>query len=44
MGDGETTMNGALRRTLNLARPDDIDDAIVDAREGLSDGRREAAA
>lgn len=30
-------MDGALRRTLNLARPDDIYDAIVDAHKGLSD-------
>ena len=27
----------ALRRTLNLARPDDIYNAIVDAHKGLSD-------
>ncbi len=28
---------GALRRTLNLARPDDVYNAIVDAHRGLSD-------
>jgi Protein of unknown function (DUF2783) len=28
---------GALRRTLNLARPDDVYAAIVDAHKGLSD-------
>jgi hypothetical protein len=27
----------ALRRTLNLARPDDVYNAIVDAHKGLSD-------
>ena len=32
----ETTI-GALRRTLNLARPDDVYTAIVDAHKGLSD-------
>ena len=30
-------MDGALRRTLNLARPDDIYNAIVDAHKGLND-------
>jgi hypothetical protein len=30
-------MDGALRRTLNLSRPDDIYNAIVDAHKGLSD-------
>ena len=30
-------MDGALRRTLNLTRPDDIYNAIVDAHKGLSD-------
>jgi hypothetical protein len=30
-------MDGALRRTLNLARPDDVYSAIVDAHKGLSD-------
>lgn len=34
MADNTT---GALRRTLNLARPDDIYSAIVDAHRGLSD-------
>ncbi len=28
---------GALRRTLNLARPDDVYNAIVDAHKDLSD-------
>lgn len=28
---------GALRRTLNLARPDDVYNAIVDAHKGLDD-------
>lgn len=28
---------GALRRTLNLARPDDVYSAIVEAHKGLSD-------
>jgi hypothetical protein len=28
---------GALRRTLNLARPDDVYSAIVDAHKGLSE-------
>ena len=32
----ETTI-GALRRTLNLARPDDVYAAIIDAHKGLSD-------
>jgi len=31
------TPTGALRRTLNLARPDDVYTAIVDAHKGLSD-------
>jgi Protein of unknown function (DUF2783) len=31
------TMIGALRRTLNLARPDDVYTAIIDAHKGLSD-------
>jgi hypothetical protein len=30
-------MDGALRRTLNLSRPDDIYNAIVDAHKSLSD-------
>jgi hypothetical protein len=30
-------MDGALRRTLNLARPDDVYNAIVDAHKGLTD-------
>jgi hypothetical protein len=30
-------MEGALRRTLNLAQPDEIYNAIVDAHKGLSD-------
>jgi hypothetical protein len=30
-------MEGALRRTLNLARPDDIYNAVVDAHKGLSE-------
>jgi hypothetical protein len=30
-------MEGALRRTLNLAEPDEIYNAIVDAHKGLSD-------
>ena len=29
--------NGALRRTLNLARPDEVYNAIVDAHKGLDD-------
>ncbi len=29
--------NGALRRTLNLARPDDVYNAIVEAHRGLDD-------
>lgn len=29
-------MEGALRRTLNLAEPDDIYNALVDAHKGLS--------
>ena len=28
---------GALRRTLNLARPDEVYNAIVDAHKGLDD-------
>ena len=31
------TASGALRRTLNLARPDDVFHAIVDAHRDLSD-------
>lgn len=31
------TTTGALRRTLNLARPDDVYTAIIDAHKGLSD-------
>lgn len=31
------TTTGALRRTLNLARPDDVYNAIVDAHRDLSD-------
>jgi hypothetical protein len=31
------TTTGALRRSLNLARPDDVYTAIVDAHKGLSD-------
>lgn len=34
MADSTT---GALRRTLNLARPDDVYNAIVDAHRDLSD-------
>ena len=30
-------VTGALRRTLNLARPDDVYNAIVDAHKDLSD-------
>ncbi|MCW5737899.1 MAG: DUF2783 domain-containing protein [Enhydrobacter sp.] len=30
-------MEGQLRRTLNLAKPDDIYNALVDAHKGLSD-------
>ena len=30
-------MDGALRRTLNLASPDDVYNALVDAHKGLSD-------
>jgi hypothetical protein len=30
-------MEGALRRTLNLAKPDDVYNAIVDAHKGLSE-------
>ncbi|MDB5488959.1 MAG: hypothetical protein JWQ58_2674 [Reyranella sp.] len=30
------TTTGALRRTLNLARPDDVYDAIVDAHRDLT--------
>jgi hypothetical protein len=30
-------MEGALRRTLNLAKPDDVYNALVDAHKGLSD-------
>ena len=30
-------MEGALRRTLNLAKPDDVYNALVDAYKGLSD-------
>lgn len=29
--------SGALRRTLNLARPDEVYNAIVDAHKGLDD-------
>lgn len=31
------TRTGALRRTLNLARPDDVYNAIVDAHRDLTD-------
>lgn len=31
------TTTGVLRRTLNLARPDDVYNAIVDAHRDLSD-------
>lgn len=31
------TTTGALRRTLNLARPDDVYNAIVDAHRDLTD-------
>jgi hypothetical protein len=31
------TPTGALRRTLNLARPDDVYTAIIDAHKGLSE-------
>lgn len=30
-------MEGALRRTLNLTKPDDVYNALVDAHQGLSD-------
>jgi hypothetical protein len=30
-------MEGALRRTLNLTKPDDVYNALVDAHKGLSD-------
>lgn len=30
-------MEGALRRTLNLAKPDDVYNALIDAHKGLSD-------
>jgi len=30
-------MEGALRRTLNLEKPDDVYNALVDAHKGLSD-------
>lgn len=30
-------MAGALRRTLNLAEPDDVYNALVDAHKGMSD-------
>lgn len=30
-------MQGALRRTLNLEKPDDVYNALVDAHKGLSD-------
>jgi len=30
-------MEGALRRTLNLVKPDDVYNAIVDAHKGLSE-------
>ena len=30
-------MEGALRRTLNLAKPDDVYNALVDAHKRLSD-------
>jgi len=30
-------MEGALQRTLNLANPDDVYNALVDAHKGLSD-------
>ena len=30
-------MEGALRRTLNLAKPDDVYNSLVDAHKGLSD-------
>jgi hypothetical protein len=30
-------MDGALRRTLNLAKPDDVYNALIDAHKGLSD-------
>lgn len=32
-----TAVTGALRRTLNLARPDDVYNAIVEAHKDLSD-------
>src|SRR4029077_12891960 len=35
MAEGQGT--GALRRSLNLAAPDDVYNAIVDAHKGLSD-------
>jgi hypothetical protein len=30
-------MEGALRRTLNLVKPDDVYNAIIDAHKGLSE-------
>lgn len=30
-------MQGALRRTLNLVKPDDVYNALIDAHKGLSD-------
>jgi hypothetical protein len=30
-------MEGALRRTLNLTKPDDVYNALVDAHRGLTD-------
>ncbi len=33
------TKTGALRRTLNLARPDDAYNAIVEAHRGLDDAQ-----
>ncbi len=35
----DTVSTGALRRTLNLARPDDVYNAIVDAHKGLDDAQ-----
>ena len=35
-------MEGALRRTLNLAKPDDVYNALVEAHKGLSDDESRA--
>lgn len=36
---GAASPRGALRRTLNLARPDDVYNAIVDAHKDLDDAQ-----